>query len=223
MSQMNITDMPKLESPFIRKEINGEYIVTPEINPEYSWVFSGGEDEVLAVEKLYGTNVSIIVENGMITSIWNRTARIPFFTKGKSFIIKGLLNSFERGYCELPDGQHFGELIGERVNGNPHKVEGNLWIPFNTYLRNHCSYRSWHKYPKTFEGIREWFRKPIEEGGIFSLYAKKRGLELKPEGIVFHNIKTGVMSKLRLDMFDFFKGRRHEQEVKILHLSDLNE
>ena len=116
--------------------------MAPEINPEYEWVFKGDEKDVLAVEKLDGTNVSIVVDNGQITSIRNRTARIPFFTKGKSFIIKGLLNSFERGYCELPDGQHFGELIGERVNGNPMKIEGNLWIPFNTYLRDSCSYNS---------------------------------------------------------------------------------
>ena len=204
---MIIKDMPKLESPYVRKIIDGNYVVTSEINPEYAWVFN--EEEVLCVEKLDGTNVSIVVENGVITSVWNRTARIPFFTKGKSFIIKGLLDSFDIGYCELPDGQHFGELIGERVNGNPMKIEGNLWIPFNTYLRDSCSYKSWHKYPKTFENIRDWFLKPIADGGIFSLYAKKRKLDIKPEGIVFHNLKTGVMAKLRLDMFLEFKGKRH--------------
>ena len=97
--------------------------MAPEINPEYEWVFKGDEKDVLAVEKLDGTNVSIVVDNGQLTSIWNRTARIPFFTKGKSFIIKGLLNSFERGYCDLPDGQHFGEWwgagIGKRYPGAP--------------------------------------------------------------------------------------------------------
>lgn len=28
-------DMPKLESPFLRKTINGEYVVTPEISPGF--------------------------------------------------------------------------------------------------------------------------------------------------------------------------------------------
>ena len=28
---MKIRDMPKIESPFVRKEINGEYILTDEI------------------------------------------------------------------------------------------------------------------------------------------------------------------------------------------------
>ena len=36
---MKVRDMPKLESPFIRKMINNRYVVTPEINPGYEWVF----------------------------------------------------------------------------------------------------------------------------------------------------------------------------------------
>ena len=124
-----ISDFPKIESPFVRKEIDGAYVVTPEIAEGYEWVFN--DESVLAVEKLHGTNVSILIQDGVITSIWNRTERIPFFNKGKSHIIKGLLESYGKGYMEfLPDGQHFGELIGEGVNGNPYKIKGNIWIPF---------------------------------------------------------------------------------------------
>jgi len=53
---MKIRDMPKIESPFIRKEIDGNYIVTPEIAEGYEWVFE--DDSVMAIEKLHGTNVS---------------------------------------------------------------------------------------------------------------------------------------------------------------------
>lgn len=53
--------------------------------------------------------------------------------------------------------------------------------------------------------------KPISEGGIFSLYARMKGIEQKPEGVVFYNLKTGQMAKLRLDMFDFWKGGRHKE------------
>ena len=60
-----VSDMPKLQSPFIRKTINGNYVVTPEIDPEYQWVFD--EPAVKAIEKLDGTNVSVIVEDGEIT------------------------------------------------------------------------------------------------------------------------------------------------------------
>jgi hypothetical protein len=73
------------------------------------------------------------------------------------------------------------------------------------------AYKSWHKYPKTFENIEKWFSGEIKDGGIFSLLARRKGIELKPEGVVFHNLKTGQMAKLRLDMFKGFKGNRHKE------------
>ena len=50
--------MPKLESPFVRKMIGNNYIVTNEIAKGYEWVFE--DESVMAIEKLHGTNVSII-------------------------------------------------------------------------------------------------------------------------------------------------------------------
>jgi hypothetical protein len=209
---MIIKDMPKLESPFKRKlNENNEYLVTPEIEDGYEWVFEGKEDEVLCTEKLDGTDVSIVIENRVIVSIWNRTNRIPFFCKGSMHIIEGVIEAFERGYTDLPDGQHFGEVIGPKLNGNPYKLNKHIWIPFNTYCREHLAYKSWHKYPKTFENISKWFSMPISEGGIFSLFLRKRGIVQKPEGLVFHNLKTGQMAKLRLDMFKDFEGKRHKE------------
>jgi hypothetical protein len=203
---MKINDMPKLECPFVRKDVNGEYIVVNEINPEYKWVFE--DESVMAIEKLHGTNVSIVIENGMIVSIWNRTERIPFFCKGKSYIVEGILESFKRGYCELPDGQYFGELIGEKVNGNPYKIKGHLWIPFETFAQKHLRYKSWGKYPKDFETISKWF-----ETDLIPLYAcmvsgeegRKSGFV---EGVVFTH-PDGKMAKLRRDMFSWYKGDRH--------------
>ena len=208
---MEIKDMPKLESLFIRETINGEYIVTQKIDENYKWVLEGKEDEVICMEKLNGTNVSIIIQDGNITGIFNRTARIPFFNKGKKFIIEGLLESHEKGYCEFLDGQYFGELIGEKVQGNPYKNERHLWIPFNSFGKKHLVYKSFHKYPKTFEGLSDWLKKPIEEGGIFSLYARMKGIEIQPEGVVFYNLKTGQMCKLRRDMFEWYKEKRHKE------------
>lgn len=205
-----IKDMPKLESPFIREIIDGDYIVTPKINPEYQWVFDGDETEVACMEKLNGTNVSILIEDATIKGIWNRKNRIPFFNKTHIHIIQGILSSYGKGYCELPDGQHFGELIGNKLQKNPMNVDGHLWIPFKSYGMKRLVYKSWHKYDKNFNSISEWFRKPIEEGGIFSLYARRKGVEVQPEGVVFHNLKTGEMCKLRRDMFDWYTGRRHE-------------
>jgi len=211
--EIKIQDFPKIESPFVRKlNDKNEYLVTPEVTEGYSWVFEGNENDVLATEKLDGTDVSIVIENGMITSIWNRTNRIPFFCKGKEFIVEAVMEAFKRGYTELPDGQHFGEVIGEKLNGNPLEIKGHIWIPFNTYCRYKLSYKSFHKYPKTYENIKKWFLDDIKDGGIFSLLMRRKGIEKKPEGIVFHNLKTGQMAKLRLDMFDNFKGFRHKEK-----------
>jgi hypothetical protein len=103
-------DMEKIECPFVRKEIDGDYLVTSEVQKGFEWVFE--DPAVRAIEKLHGTNVSIVIEDGQIKSFWNRTERLPFFNKGKKFVTEGLLESHERGYCELEDGQWFGELIG---------------------------------------------------------------------------------------------------------------
>ena len=193
---MEIRDMPKLESPFVRKEINGQYVVTDEIAEGYDWVFE--DESVMAIEKLHGTNVSILIQDGIITGCWNRTERIPFFNKDKKFIIEGLLNSYEKGYMTfLADGQHFGELIGPKVNGNPYKLDIHLWIPFKTFGQKHLRYKSWGKYPKDFNTISEWFKE------LIPLYTLMKGqADGFVEGIVFTH-PDGRMAKLRKDMFDW--------------------
>lgn len=195
--------MPKLESPFVRKEIDGDYIVTPEIAEGYEWVFN--DDSVMAIEKLHGTNVSIVVIAGQVVEIYNRTERVPIINKQKDYITKGILESFKRGYIDfLGDGQHFGELIGEKVNSNPYKIEGHLWIPFETYAQKHLRYKSWGRYPKDFDTISNWFK-----DGLLPLFSSMRGNKHGfVEGIVFTH-PDGRMAKLRRDMFDWYKGRRH--------------
>ncbi len=198
-----IQDMPKIECPFVRELINGDYIVTNKIEEGFEWVFE--DESVMAIEKLHGTNVSIQIQDGLIVGIWNRTERIPFFNKGKAHIIQGILESYKKGYMEfLLDGQHFGELIGEKINGNPYKIKGNLWIPFESYGQKHLRYKCWGKYPKTFESIREWFKE------LMPLYCLrlhgKEGISTHfVEGIVFTH-PDGRMAKLRCDMFNWFKG-----------------
>ena len=211
---MKIQDMPKLECPFVRKENEkGEYLVTPEISKDYEWVFE--DENVMAIEKLHGTNVSIVIENGVVISIWNRTERIPFFNKGKNYIIKGILESYERGYIDLlGDGQHFGELIGEKVNGNPYKIKGHLWIPFSTFCQNHLKYKSWGKYLKDFKTISDWFEKdliPLYSCMVLGSEGRKNGFV---EGVVFTH-SDGRMAKLRRDMFDWYKGNRHNNGKKL--------
>jgi len=202
-------DMLKLESPFVRKEIDGNYVCTPEIAEGYEWVFD--DPSVRAIEKLDGTNVSLIIENGTIASIWNRTERLPFFCKGKQHIIMGVMESFGRGYCELTDGQWYGELIGEKINGNPYGITGHLWVPFRTYSWEHLHYTSWGKYPKDFKSISEWF-KTLMPLYTLRIHGKAYGRHYV-EGVVFTH-PDGRMAKLRRDMFDWFDGDRHDDKMR---------
>lgn len=204
------TDFPKIKSPFVRAyKINDwgqeAYVVTPDIEPGYEWVFE--DPNVIAVEKLDGTNVSVVIRDGRIQSIWNRTSEIPFFNRGKGFIIQGILKAFDRGYLDLPDGQHFGELIGPKVNGDKYQLSDHIWVPFNTYCHEHLCYKSWGKYQKDFVTISNWFHQDI-----FSLYFCRlhKGVKMFPEGVVFYH-PDGRMAKLRRDMFPWCGGKQHKE------------
>jgi hypothetical protein len=199
-----INDMPKLHSPFVRKMIDKRYVVTPEIDEDFKWVFE--DDEVIATEKLDGTNVSIIIENGKVTRVFNRKNEIQIFGSKQRFIIEGVMNAFDRGYCNFTDGQYFGEVIGPKLQKNPLGSKEHLWIPFEK-VRKSYSYKSWGKYPKDFDNISTWFK-----DDLFSLFVRQRsGKVIKPEGIVFYQPSTGKMAKLRVDMFDWFEGKRHRK------------
>jgi len=59
-----IINMPKIECPFVRKEINGKYLVINEINPGYEWVFE--DDSVMAIEKLHGTMFQLLFKKELL-------------------------------------------------------------------------------------------------------------------------------------------------------------
>lgn len=201
---MEITKMPKIECPYVRKEVGKAFIVTPEVAEGFEWVFE--DKEVIAVEKLHGTNVSIAIQYGVITDIWGREERIPFFNKGKGYVIDGLQHSYRKGYMEfMRDGQYFGELIGPKVNKNPYKLKDHIWIPFETYARKYLRFKSWGKYPKDFDSISKWFKEDL-----MPLYALRTGIKEDGfvEGVVFIH-PDGRMAKLRRDMFDWYRGGRH--------------
>ena len=203
LDQLN--DMPKLDSPFIRKEKNGGYYLANEVKKGYEWVFES--DDVIAVEKLDGTNVSVVIRNGNITAVFNRKNRVPPYNKAKQFITKGILNSINRGYLNLEDGQWYGELVGPKVQGNPYDLKEHLWIPFQSYSWKNLKYNSWGKYPKNWESINQWFKNgliPLFYSQIHGISFKDAKNKCQPEGIVFTDIKTNKMAKIRYDMFEWY-------------------
>ena len=183
------------------------YLVTPEINPEYEWVF---EDDTIAVEKLNGTNVKLLTENGRLTSLYNRKNPIdPLqIMKGKTFIIEGVFSAIQKGYVEK-DGEQAGEVIGPKLQGNPYRLDHHIWYPFSKAIK-HLSYRSFHEHEKTFDGWSAWFK-----DYLVSRFAAKRKSkyaqyeEVMAEGLVFYNLKRKeegkiYRAKLRRDMFDWY-------------------
>jgi hypothetical protein len=222
---VEIRDMPKLQSPFVRKMIGGKYVVTPEITPGYEWVFT--DETVMAIEKLDGTNVSIIIEDGVVRRVMNRMNLVMANglrienNKGTRYILDGVMGAIERGYvARLPDGQHFGELIGPKVGHSvsggpdPYQLTEHVWIPFATYSREHLRYKSWGKYPKDYATMSAWFEKDL----LPLFYLRVHGEAMKKsdaqnlipyvEGIVFTH-PDGRMAKLRRDMFDWYSGKGH--------------
>jgi hypothetical protein len=222
-----VIDMPKLQSPFIREVVNGVYVCVPKINEQYRWVFT---EEAEATEKLDGTNVSIVVKDGKLIGIYNRTSRIDLWTKGSKRFMEGILEAIDRGIIDIrkmEDGQYFGELIGESVNGNPYRIKGHIWLPFD-YIRKNLRFKFWDEFVKELEGKSdEEIYKKVSElfESLWSLYKRKLGFEKTPvnrnvgfegmaaEGIVFYRKGTNEMCKLRRDMFDWFVGKRHKEVV----------
>ena len=221
-----LSNFPKIECPFVRNKykVNTDdwqkygkqlqlrmpevYLVTPEINTEYEWVF---EDDTIAVEKLNGTNVKLLTENGRLTSLYNRKNPIdPLqIIKGKTFIIEGIFRAIQKGYIEI-EGEQAGEVIGPKLQGNPYNLNNHIWYPFSKAVK-HLSYRSFHEHEKNFDNWSNWFK-----DYLISRFAAKRKSkqgdqykEVMAEGVVFYNLRRKeegktYRAKLRRDMFAWY-------------------
>ena len=201
----SIKDYPKIHSPFIRRTINNNYIVTPDIDEDYNWVF---EDGVRAVDKIDGTNICLVIEKGNISRLFNRTVEKFILnvsqTRWEGAAMEGIAKAIQRGWLAGIDGPCYGELIGEIFNSNPHKIQGHIFVPFD-YLKDKCHWHSWikNKYPKDFETISEWFK---ELPSLFNIRLKLP--DIKAEGLIFCH-PDGRQAKLRRDMFPWHKNKRH--------------
>ena len=213
-----LTNFPKLHCPFLRKifEVDRKdwkkygrvlqlrtpevYLVIDKINPGYEWVFE--DKETIAVEKLDGSNVKLLTENGRLTALQNRKNIIdPLqIMSGKAFILDGIFQAIGKGYINK-NGEQVGEVIGPKLQGNPYRLNTHLWYPFTKAVK-HLSYRSFHEHERTFDNWSSWF-----ENYLISRFASKRGeKDIMAEGVVFYNFKRKAegkvfMAKLRRDMF----------------------
>ncbi len=202
-----LPDMPKLQSPFIRKTINDEYVVTSEITPWYEWVFE--DKDVIAMEKLDWTNIAVEIKDKKPVRIQNRLNKIDFWDKSTAHLTEGIYEAFYKWYLDLPDWVYHWELIWPKLQANPYDLEKHIWIPFSSYAKNSLAYKSWWKYDISFDAISNWFK----WDDIFSLYYRKvhKWAKKKPEGLIFYSPSKNKLAKLRVDMYDWYEGRRHRR------------
>ncbi len=221
-----LTDFPKVYCPFVRQtfKVNAEqwkkhgaklklkhpevYLVVNQINPHYEWVFE--DPDTIAVEKLDGTNIKILMQKGRLMAVQNRLNVIdPLqIMHGKTFIMEGLYRSISKDFVK-ENGEQTGELIGPKVQGNPYKLEMHEWYPFEKATEN-LKYRSFHEHTRNFENWSNWFKDHLQSR-YYSKRASKLGLtdQVMAEGVVFYNLKRkeqsqSWMAKLRRDMFDWY-------------------
>jgi hypothetical protein len=219
-----VTYFPKVCSPYERDE---DGFVTGVIRDGYEWVFEETEN-VKAVEKLDGENVSVTFDsnfepvgihrrNGAVdpTVVEGRAynmAEIPLW-EGDKMYTEGVLNAFDKGWIDYisEPGQHFGELVGPRVQGNRYDLSEHYWVPFD-YAAECLEIESYGQYGVAFSDIESWF----EQTGIVPLFYHKMhdGLSFEKaserhdvEGVVFthtdpSSIEIIPYAKIRGDMFD---------------------
>jgi len=227
-------NFPKMQSPFIRDIYpDKRYLCTSKIDDSFRWVFT---DESIAVDKIDGTNIYFEVEDKSIKQIYNKHAdhTVDIWKKPDMRVGEGILRSMMKKYVQTPDrlkpGIYCGELIGESIQGNPYKVDGHLWIPFDR-MRNNYIFKFWFDFVKTLEGRSD---EEIYEAvsdvfkGLWSIFKRnfnKMSLTDSPvtestkfegmaaEGIVFYRKGKegyGQCAKLRRDMFEWFTGDDHQ-------------
>lgn len=227
-----LSDYPKIHCPFIRKEIPVDkddwekygkelqlrtpnvYLVQPEINPGYEWVFE--DKDTIAVEKLNGTNIKALVKNKRLVTIQNRKNIIDYtnvgIIKGKYHILEGVFRALCKNY--ISEEEYAGELIGPKLQSNPYKLDRHIWIPF-VEARKYLRYKSFHTHDRTFDNWDIWFK-----DYLFSLYNSRvnKNKDVMAEGVVFYNEKRRQnkqinMAKLRRDMFEWY----YSDKIKILY------
>lgn len=212
--EIPIVDFPKIHAPFVRVRRGGQYRAVDQtlvlvdddgnIEADYSWVFDP-ETCQLAVDKLDGTNVCVHIRGGQVAAVDNRKTRKPFLavcqTAWEGWMLEGLQYALQRKWlASYVDADVYGELIGPKINGNRHRVDRCMFVPFD-FLKRKCAVPEWNGWdpaPRTFHSIRTIMRDYVSPFTSRILKNPQPG-----EGIVLYHTNGRDMAKIRRDMFDY--------------------
>ncbi len=158
----------------------------------------------IATEKLDGTNVRVTVRNHIVVRVEKRRNpdKVPKangivdpwyvdadeMDKADAYIFEAVKNT---DFSAVPDGEWSAEALGERIQGNPLNLVGHTLFIFS--LAAWCEKVKYENVPTDFEGLKKWL--PEQK--------TKFGNDSGIEGIVWHNLKTGEMCKIKIKDFDF--------------------
>jgi len=93
--------------------------------------------------------------------VWNRKNKTYYektWFKGFDHIKLGIESSLTN-ITSLPDGQHFGEIIGLGIQKNPMDIPEKRWVPFETFGKDNLVYDEWKDVPKNFYALSKFMRK----------------------------------------------------------------
>lgn len=158
----------------------------------------------IATEKLDGTNVRVTVRNHIAVRVEKRRNpdKIqkakgiidPWYVdadamdKADGYIFEAVNNT---DFSTVPDGEWSAEALGEKIQGNPLNLIGHTLFIFS--LVDWCEKVKFENVPTDFEGLKKWL--PEQK--------TKFGNDTGIEGIVWHNLKTGAMCKIKVKDFDY--------------------
>jgi hypothetical protein len=158
----------------------------------------------LATEKLDGTNVRVTVRNHIVVRVEKR--RNPdkaqknngivdpwYVDASESDSADAYIFDAVKGtdFTSVPDGEWSAEALGEKIQGNPLNLVGHRLFIFS--LSDWCEKVAFENVPTDFESLKKWL--PEQK--------TKFGNDTGIEGIVWHNLKTGEMCKIKIKDFDY--------------------
>lgn len=161
-------------------------------------------ENAIATEKLDGTNVRVTVRNRIVVRLEKRRnpskiqkqqgIQDPWYIDANesdnadAYLFDAVKNT---DFSAVPDGEWSAEALGEKIQGNPLNLDGHTLFIF--------SLDAWKKkvvyqnVPTDFEGLKSWL--PAQK----SIFGNDCGIE----GIVWHNLQTGAMCKIKVKDFDY--------------------
>lgn len=165
-------------------------------------------ENAIATEKLDGMNVRVTVRNQTVVRVEKRRnpnkvqkqqgIKEPWYIdankddKSDIYIFDAVQNTDFKG---VPDGEWSAEALGEKIQGNPLNIKGHKLFLFS--LSDWKQKIAYENVPTDYEGLKDWLPKQK------SIFGHDCGSDCGIEGIVWHNLNTGRMCKIKVKDFDY--------------------